>query len=664
MIIKCDKCFTSFKLPEERIRPEGTKVRCSKCKNVFTVLPSKEESKKSQEFDERTRIAFIPTPFGDDRDDDLPVNIRRHKDGDSKITSLDSIGHGIALSSLEIKAIQDTEQDLKAIMSAINPEAKTQNLQAGGDQTPPPLQQGHVAILQNEMKPPTESQPQLETISDNLDMLLNQIDDVVSPQKKETPCGDLPDLTALLSPQAQENETTQSPEKNTLAISELVPFLPPLKVEEPDKNIPEEVPSTPESSSISEQDKLSNDIDAIFDELFSEATQPEQRSPQEKSKQRKTMLYMESVPVASTSQQVSPKTDPTLSQQGDMLEMPLNEPIQPLPPQIKSGLLGDEFSMSMKEPIKTQSPPVTSQGTPTLNLGDDLLAEISVSTTTQKEEPPAFDNLNIAFGELGADILSPPRDKEADRFAMNANRSDDLLSQMDSIDMTPSPLVSSPLPQTDRAEIRKDEPRDKMELVTENEVKKDSERKRTTAPPPIKPATIAIKDIQRSTGKEIIRWGFTIVLSSIVLFTSLFPQTTFPNIKTGISSILDHPALDRSVTINNLYYEQISNTETLLIFTGTITLKKATTPDNIRLAFKIQELSGADIFQIEYPVIYSEDFNSAMEISSNEKLKDFIKKNRIRIFTQRKNRFIAPLIIENIDINSIDIKVELKENSQ
>lgn len=659
MIIKCDKCLTSFRLPEEKIKPEGTKVRCSKCKNVFTVLPPKEESKKSQEFDEKTRIAFIPTPFGDDRDDDLPVNIRRHKDGDSKITSLDSIGHGIALSSPEIRAIQDTEQDLKAIMSALSPEVEIQNLQVEEHQTLSPLQEGYAATLQNEMEPAIESQPQLETIPDNLDILLNQIDDVASPQQKETLNGDLPDLTDLLSPQAQENKTTQPPENNTLDISEPGQFLPPIKIEEPDKNIPQEVPSTSKSDSISEQDKSSNDIDAIFDALFSEATQTEQRSPQEKPKQRKTMLYMESVPVASTSQQASPDTDHTPSQQGDMLEITPNKPIQPLPPQINSSPLDDELSI-IKEPIKAESPPAASQGRPTPNWGDDLLAEISVSTTPQNEEPPTLDNLNIAFGELGSDLPSPDRD----RFALNANRSDDLLSQMDSIDTTPSPLISPSLPQTDRAEIKRPEPRDKMELVTEGEVRKDSEKKRTTAPPPIKPATIAIKDIRRSREKETIRWGFTIVLFSIVLFTSLSPQTTFPNIKTGISSILNHPTLARSVTISNLYYEQINNKETLLIFTGTINLRKATTPDNIRLLFKIRELSGADIIQFEYPVTYSEDFNSAMEISSNDELKDFIEKNRVRIFTQRKNRFIAPLILENIDINSIDIKVELKENPQ
>ncbi|MDF1580770.1 MAG: zinc-ribbon domain-containing protein [Desulfuromonadales bacterium] len=37
MIIECPECQARFKLADEKIKPEGTKVRCSKCKHVFTV---------------------------------------------------------------------------------------------------------------------------------------------------------------------------------------------------------------------------------------------------------------------------------------------------------------------------------------------------------------------------------------------------------------------------------------------------------------------------------------------------------------------------------------------------------------------------------------------------------------------------------------------------
>lgn len=37
MIIQCDACQTRFKLPDEKLKPEGVKVRCTKCETVFLV---------------------------------------------------------------------------------------------------------------------------------------------------------------------------------------------------------------------------------------------------------------------------------------------------------------------------------------------------------------------------------------------------------------------------------------------------------------------------------------------------------------------------------------------------------------------------------------------------------------------------------------------------
>ncbi len=37
MIIRCEHCGTRFKVPDDKVSPRGTKVRCSKCKHVFVV---------------------------------------------------------------------------------------------------------------------------------------------------------------------------------------------------------------------------------------------------------------------------------------------------------------------------------------------------------------------------------------------------------------------------------------------------------------------------------------------------------------------------------------------------------------------------------------------------------------------------------------------------
>jgi len=49
MIVQCGQCNARFKLDDEKIKDEGVKVRCSKCKNVFTV--KKESPQEEAEFD-------------------------------------------------------------------------------------------------------------------------------------------------------------------------------------------------------------------------------------------------------------------------------------------------------------------------------------------------------------------------------------------------------------------------------------------------------------------------------------------------------------------------------------------------------------------------------------------------------------------------------------
>jgi predicted Zn finger-like uncharacterized protein len=54
MVIECSQCHTRFRLADEKVKPGGTKVRCSKCKNVFKVLPPQPEPEPEP--------AFTPQP--------------------------------------------------------------------------------------------------------------------------------------------------------------------------------------------------------------------------------------------------------------------------------------------------------------------------------------------------------------------------------------------------------------------------------------------------------------------------------------------------------------------------------------------------------------------------------------------------------------------------
>lgn len=46
MIITCASCLTKFSLEDSRISPKGAKVRCSRCKHVFYIIPPHETQEK------------------------------------------------------------------------------------------------------------------------------------------------------------------------------------------------------------------------------------------------------------------------------------------------------------------------------------------------------------------------------------------------------------------------------------------------------------------------------------------------------------------------------------------------------------------------------------------------------------------------------------------
>lgn len=44
MIVQCDTCNTKFRLDDSKIKDKGVRVRCTKCQNVFTVMPPTPEA--------------------------------------------------------------------------------------------------------------------------------------------------------------------------------------------------------------------------------------------------------------------------------------------------------------------------------------------------------------------------------------------------------------------------------------------------------------------------------------------------------------------------------------------------------------------------------------------------------------------------------------------
>lgn len=65
MIITCQKCHARFRLDDSRVTEKGVKVRCTKCKNIFTVQKGEPEVGAVGE-PEGVSGGFSPSPFQDD----------------------------------------------------------------------------------------------------------------------------------------------------------------------------------------------------------------------------------------------------------------------------------------------------------------------------------------------------------------------------------------------------------------------------------------------------------------------------------------------------------------------------------------------------------------------------------------------------------------------
>jgi predicted Zn finger-like uncharacterized protein len=56
MIITCASCLTRFNLDDHRIPSKGAKVRCSRCRHVFLVLPAHETKEEAKHGDDQEEL--------------------------------------------------------------------------------------------------------------------------------------------------------------------------------------------------------------------------------------------------------------------------------------------------------------------------------------------------------------------------------------------------------------------------------------------------------------------------------------------------------------------------------------------------------------------------------------------------------------------------------
>ena len=76
MIIECKNCSTRFNLNEMQLKPNGSKVRCTKCGNIFiAVPPAFSHGELKSEPAVSTQKAEAPT----DRQKGPPIERRKHR---------------------------------------------------------------------------------------------------------------------------------------------------------------------------------------------------------------------------------------------------------------------------------------------------------------------------------------------------------------------------------------------------------------------------------------------------------------------------------------------------------------------------------------------------------------------------------------------------------
>ncbi len=91
MVIQCESCRTEFNLDESLLKEEGTKVRCSRCRHVFSAYPS--APVPAAETVESPEILDEPEPVVSEKADAAAYELEKDDGKDQKI------GTGAALDS-------------------------------------------------------------------------------------------------------------------------------------------------------------------------------------------------------------------------------------------------------------------------------------------------------------------------------------------------------------------------------------------------------------------------------------------------------------------------------------------------------------------------------------------------------------------------------------
>ncbi len=115
MIIQCEKCQTKFRLDDSRVTDKGVKVRCTKCKNVFTV---RKEEPEAESFDPEEGLTGFSSPDVQDETTDATPEDRHSAEKPVSDISADSAPFGDAAlhsASTDFSSFETSSFDASAI---------------------------------------------------------------------------------------------------------------------------------------------------------------------------------------------------------------------------------------------------------------------------------------------------------------------------------------------------------------------------------------------------------------------------------------------------------------------------------------------------------------------------------------------------------------------
>ncbi|MCF8045713.1 MAG: zinc-ribbon domain-containing protein [Desulfarculaceae bacterium] len=117
MIIACDKCSTKFNLDETRIKPTGSKVRCSVCSNLFTAFPPEtpEPDERKAAGEKPGDMEAHPAPDTKEPDEDLDEPEKAVEDDSFPgLEGIDDIDHEFGIEDGGEEDPAEPETDLTA----------------------------------------------------------------------------------------------------------------------------------------------------------------------------------------------------------------------------------------------------------------------------------------------------------------------------------------------------------------------------------------------------------------------------------------------------------------------------------------------------------------------------------------------------------------------